>query len=274
MAATNERLEHGRQNLLAKVQSDQSKCVLPAEHDTSILGRGRNKRHFAIEFVGVVHQMGWLASSPEPLTDYKLKLYNADDRLQSLRWSFGIGVNTHWDIYKHCPANGAWREGKQGVHSWQARMLGSINVRSDNIDFHLDWDDPKNIPAYQRFVPVYLNPDIGELRDARGFALSHFAGNEHVLGREEPLAFEAVTDGTAQTIFCGEVAAQFTAWGDPTNLRDPARGVNRTADGFGSPDERGAFFVMLDGSVRFLSRDTDLRVLSALATPDGGEPPP
>lgn len=68
-------------------------------------------------------------------------------------------------------------------------------------------------------------------------------------------------------IVCGEVAGEFMAWGDPANLRDPMRGINRSRDGFGSADERGANFLMADGSTRFLATDIDPSVLAALASP-------
>ena len=80
-------------------------------------------------------------------------------------------------------------------------------------------------------------------------------------------ALEAIKKRGRNMIVCGEVAHDFMAWGDPANLRDPARGVNRSAAGFGSADENGALFLMADGSTRFLSTDIDPSVLSALALP-------
>jgi hypothetical protein len=44
--------------------------------------------------------------------------------------------------------------------------------------------------------------------------------------------------------------------------------VNQTPRGFGSTDERGAYFLMLDGSVRFLASETDQDVLARFAAPE------
>jgi prepilin-type processing-associated H-X9-DG protein len=66
-------------------------------------------------------------------------------------------------------------------------------------------------------------------------------------------------------------AADYKPWGSPANWRDPARGINRTPDGFGSTDPKGANFVFADGGARFLSKDINAQVLKALSAPDGGE---
>jgi hypothetical protein len=87
----------------------------------------------------------------------------------------------------------------------------------------------------------------------------------------EPLVEHRLTDGLANTLLAGEASSTLRPWGDPDNLRDPALGVNQAADGFGGPDGRGGLMLLADGSVRFLSRDTDPEVLRALATYAGGD---
>ena len=82
-----------------------------------------------------------------------------------------------------------------------------------------------------------------------------------------------IADGAANTIMAGEVVGQLPAWGHPTNWRDPAAGLEGRPDQFGSPWKQGVNVLLADGGVRTLSRDTDPRVLRALATPAGGEPP-
>ena len=80
-----------------------------------------------------------------------------------------------------------------------------------------------------------------------------------------------MTDGTGNTVMAGEVVSRFKPWGDPLNWRDPALGVNRSPDGFGSPFVGGANFLFVDGSVQFIKNTIALRVLEALGTPKGGE---
>ncbi|MBA3313630.1 MAG: DUF1559 domain-containing protein [Planctomycetota bacterium] len=65
--------------------------------------------------------------------------------------------------------------------------------------------------------------------------------------------------------------ANAKAWADPTNVRDPALGINASPEGFGSPFKGGANVLMGDGSVRFVSEEIDRKVLAALATPSAGD---
>jgi prepilin-type processing-associated H-X9-DG protein len=145
-------------------------------------------------------------------------------------------------------------------------ILPYLPVRT-GIDLTIPWDDPANSAYFRGIVPYFINPDVDALRDARGYALAHYAGNVHVVGRRRPLAPDEVTGGAANTIVAGEAAEGFRAWGDPANLRDPARGINRDPDGFGGPSGAGAQMLFLDGSVRFFTRTTGPDVLRRLGQP-------
>jgi prepilin-type processing-associated H-X9-DG protein len=138
------------------------------------------------------------------------------------------------------------------------------------IDFGVPWDHPRNAPAFRTELPVYWVPAIPDRKDGVGYALSHYAGNAHVLGCDVPRTLADVKDGTASTLMAGEVVGDFKPWGYPANWRDPALGINRPPEGFGGPFG-GANFLFMDGSVRFLKDTIDPRVLKSLGTPAGGE---
>ena len=123
-------------------------------------------------------------------------------------------------------------------------------------------------------VPTFINPNLPEapVRNADGYGLAHYAANSRAMTNGMFRSFDEFTDGTAETLLIGEVNANFRPWGDPANVRDPARGINRSPYGFGGPPRtKGALFGMADGSVRFVSERVSPEVLRALATPDGGE---
>ena len=84
----------------------------------------------------------------------------------------------------------------------------------------------------------------------------------------------AIKDGASNTILLGEVNADFSPWGRPGNIRDPAAGINRGPGTFGGPpNRRGAYFSMADGSARLIAEDVDPEVLKALSTPADNDAP-
>jgi prepilin-type processing-associated H-X9-DG protein len=219
-------------------------------------------------FIGLVHQTAWLATAPEPLTRHRLDQRYFAFRREPVDSTIGIGFYSFLELHQQCPPNGIATDLHQGCHSWQARVLPLSGVNAPYIDYGHDWDDAVNTAAFQRLVPQYLNPDIALLRDRRGYGVSHYAGNSRLFERRRAMTPESIKKRSTNTIICGEVASDFAAWGDPANVRDPADEINMARNGFGSTDERGANFLMLDGSVRFLSANTDREVLTALATPE------
>ena len=69
----------------------------------------------------------------------------------------------------------------------------------------------------------------------------------------------------------GEVGAGFKPWGHPANWRDPAKGLNQSPEGFGSPSPGGANFLFADGSVRWTKETIAMSTYRALSTIQGGE---
>jgi len=70
----------------------------------------------------------------------------------------------------------------------------------------------------------------------------------------------------------GETNANFSPWGKPMNVRDPALGINKSPNGFGGPNYRHyALMTMCDGTVHYFGEDTSPEIMRALATPNGGE---
>jgi prepilin-type processing-associated H-X9-DG protein len=228
-----------------------------------------------IAAVGVTHQVVWLIRSEKPFLEFT-GLHFAVARIESMNnlKQIALAAHSYHDKNKQFPPGGTFDEQGRGMHGWQTFLLPY--VEQDHIfarvDLKLPWDHPKNSDAMRMQVRIYLSPfqDIPE--NAAGYALSHYAGNVRVLGGGAPLTMAQITDGAGNTLLAGEAADRFRPWGHPRNWRDPARGINKSFDGFGSPDRGGgANFVFADGSVRFLTNQTSPAVLKALSTPNGGE---
>ena len=222
--------------------------------------------------VGATHQVGWLLTSKEPLLGTTGR--DAARRSQSVNNLKQIGLavhNYHEAGADLLPVPTFDREGRP-LHGWMTKIL-PFNERTDlynQINITLPWDDPRNAAPFRKVVNVYINPGIRPMqeKDAAGYGPSHYAENARMVGVR---TLKDVKDGTSQTILAGEVAGGFRPWGDPVNWRDPARGINRSPDGFGGPYRGGASVAFADGSVRWVKDSIDPQVLKALGTPAGGE---
>lgn len=185
----------------------------------------------------------------------------------------GLALHNYHDVYSGFAPGGIAAEDGTHYLSWQASLLPYADQAPlyNAIQMGEAWDGPMNMPLYTSTVPVYQNPAIDEWYDSQGLALSHYAGNSHAFEINKMLRIRDVTDGTANTLLAGEVSTGFKPWGDPTNVRDPALGLGQTPEQFGGPFKGGTQFLLMDGSVRFISEEIDPDMLKALATPAGGE---
>ena len=188
----------------------------------------------------------------------------------------GLACHDYHDRYETLPAGIRYSSTGDALHSWQTTLLPFLEEERlyEQLDLSKPWHDPNNREHFQKSLAVFLNPGIsgfGRQAEDSQPAPSHYAGNIRVLKPGQGLKFQEIRDGTSNTFLAGEVNSNFKAWGDPTNLRDPMLGINRSSDGFGSPFKGGAQMLMSDGSVRFITNEIDLKIFQGLGTPAGGE---
>lgn len=187
----------------------------------------------------------------------------------------GLGLHNYHDAHEMFPPGGTYAEDDTPHHSWQSMLLPYIDQAPlyKQIDFDRPWTDAANGTAFRWPVVTFLHPSQTQTTNPQGLALSHYAGNAHVLLRNKSLSIRDFSDGEANTVIAGEVASGFKPWGDPTNVRDPGSGSIGDSNDFGSNLAGSDTFqvLMADGSVRNVSVDIDADVLKARATPDGRE---
>lgn len=224
--------------------------------------------------VGAIHQVGWLATAREPALVRSVNpSYGPLSRnnLRSVGMDFGTYASNRPPTYQ-LPKGGTFAENGTMLHSWEAQLLhenGYLFPRRP-IDFTKPWNHPVNQDIFKDIHPYFLNPELrgAPVKDSEGYGLSHYAANSHVMAGNYAATYKEMEGNTATTILIGEVNANFKPWGHPINWRDPAKGVNRSPDGFGgAPGAGGANFLMVDGSVKFLSERTSPQVLRALSSP-------
>lgn len=256
--------------------------------------------------VGATHQLVWLIqgrpnASPNLVVPVQGIVETAREGARRAEVGnnlkqLGLGAANYEDVSKTLPPGGTKKTDGELMHGWASYLMPFTSFSAD-LDFSIPWNKPPNARYFQCNLPLFVNPSIpGPYFDPKGFGYAHIAGNVHVLpivqveleakqgkvgpaeslrqmkDRGELLTYSAITDGTENTILFGTVAQNFKPWGHPANVRDPATGIGKSSDGFaGPPTWRGAMFVMCDGSVRFMSDKTDLRVMQQLATPADGD---
>jgi type II secretory pathway pseudopilin PulG len=182
----------------------------------------------------------------------------------------GLALHNYHDVFNKFPPGGIVREDGTEMMSWTASLLPYLDqaILYTQINDDFGWSSPQNQMVFSTTIPQLLNPGIP---DKTGPGICHYAGNSHLFEINKCWSMRELTDGTSNTIAIGDVAAGFKPWGDPTNVRDPGLGLGKTPDKFGSPYRGGCHFLLMDGSVRFVSENTDLGTLKQLATPNGGE---
>jgi prepilin-type processing-associated H-X9-DG protein len=229
--------------------------------------------------VGAIHQVGWMATSPEPALVSAVQSRKGVESTSAMNlWDLGRDFAAY-DQYKQrlgFPKGGTFTNDGRMLHGWATQLAqyqgvnGYLFLRR-STDFNKPWNAPENQETFKDFHPLLLNPELrgAPFRDADGYALSHYAANCRVIGGNYAATYAQMGEHRSRTILVGEVNANFKPWGHPCNWRDPAKGINRSPDGFGGvPGSGGAHFLMADGSVVFISENTSLDVLRALASPN------
>ena len=186
----------------------------------------------------------------------------------------GIALHNYYEVYNTLPPGAVFDAQGRGHHSWQTSLLPQMDQAPlfEQIDSKVPWDDPKNVAFFKNEIPDYCR-DSGELKkNSAGFGVSHWAANQYLMNRNSRIRFGDVRDGLTNTIMAGEVAGNFSPWGQPGNWRDLGRGINKGPDTFGNPSDKNGLFLMGDGSVRFISEDANPQLLHRLANHEDLQP--
>ena len=233
---------------------------------------------FAVGYasIGLARHLGWIFSSGPT---YASRVYGSEwphaganaEELRNLKM-LDFGLQGYCSSHLSVPSGATYAKSGEPLHSWATMILPYLYYWP-HIQLDIPWNHPTNIANFRSPIPAYYNSALADADqfDRDGLALIHYAGNSKLLNARPGMKLSDITDGEANTILVGEVNGNFQPWGKPGNWRDPAAGIN-TPDGFGgAAGSGGAQFLMVDGSVRFISKDVDPQVLKALSTPAGGE---
>lgn len=202
-----------------------------------------------IGMTGITHQVGWLATSPEPMFVAKTQTQSDSER----------------STYR--PGSISDRQSQ----SWLFQILLYMNYEMPSIDQTKPWNSVENAKAFRTVVYDAICPSQGNpIWSPDGFGLSHKSGNPNVFQSDTTLRFSDF-DQLGETILVGEVNAAFVPWGEPHSDRLLNLGIRRDWSdakrgevGYGSVHSSGAIMLMGDGSTRFVADSIDPIVFAEL----------
>jgi hypothetical protein len=204
-----------------------------------------------------------------------------------------IALHNYHDVHRSFPAgthpNAALKPDKR--LSWEADTLPFLEEETTykKIDFTKSWDDAANRQALTTEIGTFLNPSLSD-RKRDGFPVTAYVGmagvgvdgptlpvtspKAGVFAYDRVTRIRDITDGTSNTIMTAECSKDLGPWG--AGGRATIRALTKQPyiegpDGLGGQHPNGCLFGMADGSVQFVNKDIDPKVLEALMTIAGGE---
>ena len=178
--------------------------------------------------------------------------------------------------------------GPQTRLSWIAELLPFLGHADWNLKPVDNWNSPANRRFTRRPLPEVVNPALGPATAADDYPVTHYVGSAGVgedaaglpgdnpragvFGYERQLRPQDLVRGSSNTIAILGVQDQCGPWaqGGQATVRPLAhQPYINGPDGFGSGQEDGMVVGFADGSVRFLSKNTDPKIMERLVAVQG-----
>ena len=248
-----------------------------------------------IELLTTIAIVGVLIATLLPAVQYCRESARRVQCENNLR-QIGLGLHSFHSVHQSFPAGHDRIDGRH--HSWCTFLLPYLEQLPiyERMDMALPWNDPVNFPLSKSKLPLFVCPNSMVTFDGetdyggvKGSILSGMPGGtarNQAFGcgvlvdvtptQPEPNRIGGITDGTSNTIAVCEDVDKFAedggmwAWG--FNILSHDNGpINQERGEIFGWHPGGAYVLMADGSVVFLTNETDKWVIGALCTGNGGE---
>jgi hypothetical protein len=190
--------------------------------------------------------------------------------------NIGVAMNSYLCEHGMFPPAYVADENGRPMHSWRVLLLPYLGRQDlyDQYDFDEPWDGPHNRKLWDQMPKVYRCPSQSTDRPGTTVYVGvvgqglFFDGDKSTSDRE-------ILDGMSRTIAVVESSGANVNWMQPRDLDfetmpleiDSQLGPSISSDHPG----KGAYVLMADASVHYLSDDLDPSVVRAMLTKAGGE---
>jgi prepilin-type processing-associated H-X9-DG protein len=186
----------------------------------------------------------------------------------------GLAMHNYADTFNGFPA--AHLNGLDGQPklSWRVSILPFADEapRYNLYQFNDAWDSPANARLQSPLPRIYSCPSHPAPPGSVNSCYATIVGDNTALGDNKCVKVREITDGTSNTLLVVEACGLNIPWMKPQDID-----ANTMSSAVGDPngissDHLGGVHVLLaDGSVRFVSKNTDPNIVKSLVTRNGGE---
>ncbi len=187
-----------------------------------------------------------------------------------------VAMHQYHDTYGSFPPAYTVDADGNKLHSWRTLLLPFLeqNALYKNIRLDEPWNSEHNKRFGDLIVPVFLCHELAFEKDPKPVTgYSVVVGPQTIFPENgKTNSFREITDGTSNTIALVERATPIP-WMQPDDVSfdEAVKGIGVTKDGIGDVHDGGCNITFADGSVHFVQKTLDLKILRALLTKSGGE---
>jgi len=189
----------------------------------------------------------------------------------------GSALHQYHDRFGSLPPAYVVNDQGKRLHSWRVLLLPFLGHSELYKQYRFDepWDSAHNRQLLDQMPAVYGCP-ADKKRAAGTTNYVAIVGPQTVWPEHCAVSYSHITDGTSNTLLLSETADAGIEWLEPRDLsyEDMKNGHYRSNPRPSHRHWERMRALLVDGSVQYVARSTDVKVIKRVCTPAGGLPFP